>query len=119
MILRVYLLGSIMLSSPLLAGFIYVDAGAGGSNPGNSWSDAYTDLKGTLAAISGDEVWVAAGTYTPGTARAHTFPLAAGFGICGGFPDDGRAAQLSDRDSNPGTTEPTLFFREVFEESAP
>lgn len=39
---------------------------AGGANTGENWSDAFIELQAALAvAQSGDEIWVAAGTYLP------------------------------------------------------
>jgi hypothetical protein len=67
---------------------IYVDADAPGANDGSSWSDAYTSLQTALgAAASGDEIWVAAGTYKPtaGSDRDATFDLEDGLAIYGGF----------------------------------
>jgi len=70
------------------ASTIFVNAGAAGANSGTSWTDAYTDLQSALArAVSGDEIWVAAGTYKPtaGADRGATFQLKNGVGIYGGF----------------------------------
>ena len=45
---------------------IHVKADATGANNGSSWTDAFGDLQTALArAISGDEIWVAAGSYKP------------------------------------------------------
>ena len=49
-----------------IGGVLHVDALAVGSNDGSSWTDAFTDLQPALAAaVSGDEIWVAAGSYKP------------------------------------------------------
>ncbi|MFM6615756.1 MAG: beta strand repeat-containing protein, partial [Microcystis panniformis] len=67
---------------------VYVRTGAGGSNNGTSWTDAYTSLQDALAAAqSGDKIWVTAGTYKPttGTDRNATFTLKNNVEIYGGF----------------------------------
>ncbi|MBN1178919.1 MAG: PKD domain-containing protein [Anaerolineae bacterium] len=67
---------------------IYVDASAGGANNGTSWDHAFTTLQPALdAARPGDEIWVAAGVYTPtaGITRSATFQLADGVALYGGF----------------------------------
>ena len=64
----------------------YVRAGATGVNSGLNWSDAFTSLKDALAAASAPwSIWVAAGTYTPGTQLGDTFTLKSGINIYGGF----------------------------------
>jgi hypothetical protein len=46
----------------------YVDWQSSGLNNGQSWSDAYRTLHDALSASdSGDEIWVARGTYFPAT----------------------------------------------------
>jgi hypothetical protein len=66
----------------------YVKADAAGAGSGTSWADAYVDLRTALgAAGSGDEIWVAAGTYKPtsGTVRSISFAMVKGVGMYGGF----------------------------------
>lgn len=85
--------------SPLPAAVIYVNQFATGNNTGLSWADAYTDLQLALAAAqSGDEVWVAAGTYYPtaGADRYASFVLPAGVSLYGGFT--GSESSLEARD---------------------
>ncbi len=70
------------------AATIYVDQDAAGANNGTSWTDAFTDLQDALtAAASGDEIWVAEGTYKPTlpAGRAATFELENGVSLYGGF----------------------------------
>jgi hypothetical protein len=66
----------------------YVKWNASGANNGTSWADAYADLQSALsAATSGNEIWVAAGTYKPstGTNRTSTFQLKGDVSVYGGF----------------------------------
>ena len=45
---------------------IYVNAEASGAEDGKNWTDAFTGLDDALYfSISGDQIWVAAGTYYP------------------------------------------------------
>lgn len=70
------------------AAVIYVKAGALGTANGTSWTDAYPSLQTALAtAQSGDEIWVAAGTYKPttGTDRTISFAMKDGINLYGGF----------------------------------
>lgn len=80
---------------------IYVDANAtGATHDGASWNSAYQDLQqGLAAAVSGDEIHVADGTYKPtgGTDRTISFVLKSGVSIFGGYAGDG-ASNPSARD---------------------
>lgn len=73
-----------------------------GANNGTSWDDAYQGAGGLAAAltasVSGDQIWVAAGTYKPttGTSRAVSLTLKTGVGIYGGF--NGTESKLAQRD---------------------
>ncbi len=72
---------------------IYVDFTASGSNDGSSWDDAYTSLQSALdEAVTGQEIWVAKGTYYPSSAydltdspRYYHFRMIDGVAIYGGF----------------------------------
>lgn len=85
-------------------GIIYVDADATGLNDGSTWENAYTDLQSALdaAPLFGDEIWVAAGIYTPtveygGTGdRYKSFQMKSGVAIYGGFT--GTETNLEERD---------------------
>ncbi|MDD5710376.1 MAG: hypothetical protein PHC77_07615, partial [Candidatus Marinimicrobia bacterium] len=61
---------------------LYVDA-----DPGDgAWTEYYSDLALALdEAVSGQEIWVAEGTYFPGSLRSDSFVLKAGVKIYGGF----------------------------------
>lgn len=64
----------------------------GGTGSGTSWADASGDLKATLdAAVTGDTIWVAKGTYKPdetGSDRTKTFNVKSGVKLLGGFWGD-------------------------------
>jgi len=68
---------------------VYVNAAAGSSGNGTSWSSAFRDLQDALAgATSNTDIWVAQGTYRPdrGTnQRGATFMVPAGAHLYGGF----------------------------------
>ncbi|MCK4887618.1 MAG: right-handed parallel beta-helix repeat-containing protein, partial [Planctomycetes bacterium] len=77
----------------------YVDADATGANDGSSWENAYNHLQDALAgALSGDEIMVAQGSYTPDSNstvpdgsgdREATFRLIDGVTIKGGYAGGG------------------------------
>lgn len=69
-----------------LGGRHYVDRFAEGTADGSSWENAFQDLQSALtAATPGEEIWVAAGIYTPGTSREASFVLQDGVAVYGGF----------------------------------
>ena len=85
---------------------IYVDADASGLATGLSWDDAYNDLQTALSvAVSGNEIWVAAGVYYPDKgvgqledAITSTFVLTEGVAIYGGFDPGSGADGMAERD---------------------
>ena len=82
---------------------IYIDADATGSDDGTSWNDAFTDLQdGLAAAVTGNEIWVAAGTYTPTIPAGYeaTFQLINGVGLYGGFIGSETKRDQRDWESN-------------------
>ncbi len=84
------------------AGIKYVNVNAVGSNNGSSWANAYTSLQTALTgALSGDQIWVAAGSSKPttNTDRSISFNLKTGVAIYGGFA--GTESLLTER--NPAT----------------
>jgi hypothetical protein len=93
----------------------YVKANATGANTGSSWANAFTSLQSALtAAVSGDQIWVAAGTYrpeaditgstSPSDPRTKTFLLKNGVKIYGGF-----AGTESTLTSRSVTANPTIL----------
>jgi fibronectin-binding autotransporter adhesin len=85
-----------------LGNICYVRANATGGGTGFSWNDAFTSLQDALAAASPPwSIWVAEGTYTPGTLPSDTFALTPGVDIYGGFA--GSESSLNQRNiaANP------------------
>jgi hypothetical protein len=82
------------------AAVVHVAAGAAGAGDGSSWAAACPTLQAGLArAASGDQVWVAQGTYVPGGARSSTFTIPAGVAVYGGFT--GVETALAQRRDDP------------------
>ncbi len=84
----------------------FVNEHATGANVGTSWGDAFTDLQSALtSAQSGDEIWVAAGTYRPTTTtdRSKSFTLVEGVALYGGFAGTETSRDQRDRTINVTT----------------
>ena len=86
---------------------IFVNAAATGTNSGDSWSNAFTDLQDALAAVGScdGEIWVAAGTYFPDSGtlnRGATFDLVNDVVLLGGFA--GGETLSSERDPSINLT---------------
>lgn len=76
---------ALALAAQSAAATWFVAPGGTGTGTG-SWSNATNDLQVALAgAVNGDEVWVAEGTYVPGTARSDSFVIPDGVEVYGGF----------------------------------
>ncbi len=72
-----------------------VDAARPSNGNGSTWATAFKYLQDAInASVSGDEIWIKAGTYK--TQTAGTFVIKSGVKIYGGF--DGAEANLSERD---------------------
>jgi ribonuclease BN (tRNA processing enzyme) len=88
------------------AGTIHVDGrSASAQADGRTWRTALRTVQAALEqAGSGDEIWVARGTYHPGDGsdRGATFQLKAGVALCGGFA--GTESNLSQRDARKNAT---------------
>jgi len=96
------LLALLLLAPTALAGTRYVNVGLStGANDGSSWTDAHQGADGLAtalsAAVGGDQIWVAAGSYLPTTSGARTlsFQLKTGVEVFGGFA--GFEASLAQR----------------------
>lgn len=83
---------------------VFVDAGATGADDGTSWANAYADLQNAItASVSGDQIWVATGIYTPavaGSPTSSTFSIPDGVALYGGFAgsEDPNTFDLTTRD---------------------
>ena len=66
-----------------------------GAGDGTSWDNASSDLQGMINASGTAEVWVAKGTYKPGTSRYASFSMKVGVKIYGSFA--GTETNLSER----------------------
>ncbi len=105
----------VVLVSCAFAGTRHVDAAlTTGANDGSSWSNAFQGSNGVQAALAaalpGDQIWVARGTYKPTTTSTRTisFVLQSGVELYGGFA--GTETQLAQRNvaANPSVLDGDL-----------
>jgi len=85
---KVIILLCLLSSAYVNAAIVYVNKTATGANNGTSWANAYTDLETALLfAVSGDQIWVAKGTYLTSSAndRTSSFILNNGVNLYGNF----------------------------------
>ncbi|MBU0641596.1 MAG: right-handed parallel beta-helix repeat-containing protein [Planctomycetes bacterium] len=86
---------------------VFVDESATGDNNGTSWDDAFGELRDALNATETrpgtEEIWVAAGTYTPadpGGDRLASLQLVNDLGVYGGFAGDETEREQRDVTAN-------------------
>ena len=93
------------------SGIYYVVKSAAPGGNGSSWANAFNDLQDALGkAWSGDEIWVAEGTYKPtdGSVRSISFELVKGVGIYGGF-----AGTETSRDQRNWSSHQTILSGDI------
>ncbi len=93
------LLWSLSAPSPAI---LYAKPAAAGTGDCSSWTNACTLQTALGGAVSGDEIWVMIGTYSPGSNRTDTFQLKNGVGVYGGF--DGTETARSQRNPQANVT---------------
>ncbi|MCK6491124.1 MAG: Ig-like domain-containing protein [Planctomycetes bacterium] len=95
--------------APAAARAAVVHVAADGAGDGSSWAQARGDLAAALAAAAaGDQVWLAQGTWKPGSSRASTFSVPAGVALYGGF-----LGTENDPVQRPGTPGLTVLSGEI------
>lgn len=108
---KIYILVCLLLSLSAQSTVRYVRQGAPGGGNGLSWATAYVNLQIAINASSaGDEIWIAAGTYTPGIQSS--FTMKSGVKIYGGFA--GNETSLSQRNWNANIVYLTANNANVF-----
>ncbi|BCS89417.1 aryl-sulfate sulfotransferase [Pseudodesulfovibrio sediminis] len=104
-LLAALVLGLVFMAGHARAATLFVNGKAAQPGSGTSWATPFSDLNTALAAAAkGDQIWVAAGTYTP-TAdpnREATFQLREDVAVYGGF--DGTETDLSKRNVKKNQT---------------
>lgn len=78
----------------------YVHPDGSNAGPGTSWTNPYKSL--SYAVHSSDcDVWVAGGSYSPGSSRENTFSIPSGRRVYGGFARYQASAEDRDFSTNP------------------
>ncbi|PKO15700.1 MAG: hypothetical protein CVU39_09250 [Chloroflexi bacterium HGW-Chloroflexi-10] len=91
------------------SGDVWYVSQIGNNSDGSSWDKAFTGLQAALSvAVSGDEIWVAAGVYTPGLSQIDSFYLLPGVALYGGFA--GGESSLAERN---WVTNPTILSGDI------
>ena len=100
--------------SNVVAARYYVKYNASGNSDGSSWTDAFTDLQSALAISTyNDTIFVAAGTYKPGTSTSDRFTLPVGGIILGGFKGDENPIDQAVIDARDFTANETILSGDV------
>lgn len=85
---------------------IFVNAHAAAGGNGSSWAHAYNNLDSALTAAANtpgsDQIWVAKGSYSPGSSPTDTFNLPNNVSIYGGF--NGTESSLNQRNISANPT---------------
>ena len=106
-------IGILFINIPAFAIIRYVKPIAAGLGNGTTWANASADPQAMInASVSGDEVWVSAGTYlptrdiagsiSPADARTKTFLMKSGVAVYGGFA--GTETLLSQQNTTANVT---------------
>jgi hypothetical protein len=105
--------------------YFFVKHDASGNNDGTDWANAFTSLQSALtAASSADQIWVAAGTYTPtltvgGTSdRFKSFQMKDGVAIYGGFAGAETSVDQRVMQNNPSILSGDLLGDDIYGSSS-
>jgi hypothetical protein len=113
------LISLLLITLPVRADVRYVDVDAPVSGSGNAWCDAFTDLQDALAiAQAGDEIRIAAGTYTPDQGTGDflmSFEIPNGVTLQGGYAGCG----AGDPDERDPIANPTILSGDLNGDDGP
>ncbi len=89
-------------------GILYVNGSNTGTQDGTSWATAFAHLEDALTVSGTCDIWVAGGTYTPGTDPSDTFSIGSNISVYGGYAGSGGSP-----DTRDGTTHPTVLSGDI------